>query len=115
MSRRPGIGAGMIWDVASVLLDLHTSQTDVPVSLRHGGQEFPLGRYLRRLLRERIGRDPGCPDEKLQEIVEQTMRPLQITARSHPRGLKGAIEDAFAGKIARTESRYKIFKKKRTL
>lgn len=65
MSLRPGIGAGMMDETASTLMfhELEKRLADVPSALRHGDKELPLGRYLRRRLRERIGREPGEPKE----------------------------------------------------
>ena len=116
MSRRPGIGSNMMANVAEVLLklDLETSESDVPVTLRHGSDEYPLGRYLRQQLRMQLGKEPKASDAILQKLME-TMRPLQLAGRSHSSGLKGAIMDQTAGKIARQEARSRIFKKQRTL
>lgn len=70
MSLRPGIGAGAVPDVASVLMQwkLEESQVDVPVALRHGAKELPLGRYLRRLLRLQVGLDENAPPEVIEAL-----------------------------------------------
>lgn len=77
MSLRPGIGAWAMDEVAHGLLTykLDEKLADVPTSLRHGVKLMPLGRYLRRRLRERIGRDPGCPNAVLEEMAQE-MRPV---------------------------------------
>lgn len=67
MSNRPGIGATAMSDVADALFsqygsDLFTESGDVPRSLRHGGKLMPLGRYLRRKLRDEIGMDQASED-----------------------------------------------------
>jgi len=81
MSLKPGIGAGFIPEVASVLLQLGLEDmADVPSSLRHGGSVLPLGRYLRRKLREHVGRDPKAPQATLDAIQEE-MRPVFEEAR----------------------------------
>lgn len=83
MSLRPGIGATAIPDVASVMLslDLETAQGDVPSSLRSGKKLLPLGRYLRRLLRQQIGRDEkALPNPAL----EQEMHAMRLRARNDP-------------------------------
>lgn len=59
MSLRPGIGANAMSQVALALQNKHgwneISRTgDVPSVLRHGAGRYPLGRYLRRKLRERM-------------------------------------------------------------
>lgn len=60
MSRRPGIGAGAVPVVAEALNDTHGARSiavagDVPQALSHGRVSLPLGRYLRRKLREEMG------------------------------------------------------------
>lgn len=60
MSNRPGIGAFDLSVLSTALSDIHgttfISQTgDVPSVLRHGGKMMPLGRYLKRKLREELG------------------------------------------------------------
>lgn len=63
MSLRPGIGAPAMWDVASEFMkwETHKLLTDVPTVLRHNRNLLPLGRYLRRYLRKRVGRDEKAP------------------------------------------------------
>jgi len=72
MSLRPGIGLGMMHDLASTLLEhkLDERMIDVPTSLQHGSAKWPLNRYLRRKLREFIGRSPNCPPEAMAEQTE---------------------------------------------
>lgn len=60
MSRRPGLGAAAVPEIARVVL--RQAQTviektgDVPQSLLiAGGKSVPIGRYLRRLIREEVG------------------------------------------------------------
>jgi len=75
MSKRPGIGANAIPDVADRLLRLPprflASLPDVPRALRHGGKPYPLGRYLTRLLRKQIGRSPDAPEVNLEHKKEE--------------------------------------------
>lgn len=71
MSLRPGIGADAMWDVASAVMQHKLEKKpdfDVPVDLRHGSKTFPLGRYLRRLVRERIGLSAGAPPHVLEAL-----------------------------------------------
>lgn len=77
MSRIPGIGAWAMDELAHSLMHykLDEKLADVPTSLRHGTKLMPLGRYLRRRLRERIGRDAGCPAAVLEEMALE-MLPL---------------------------------------
>lgn len=60
MSLRPvGIGAAAMSDVSAAIggrVDKYLSvKGDVPFELRRGGKSFPLGRYLRRVLRGELG------------------------------------------------------------
>lgn len=63
MSLRPGIGLGMAHEIASTLLQHKHDERmiDVPLSLQSGRPKWPLGRYLRRRLREYVGRDANAP------------------------------------------------------
>lgn len=59
MSLKPGIGATAMEDVAGILNSYHGwdeihATGDVPVVLQHGGRKYPLGRYLRKKLREQM-------------------------------------------------------------
>lgn len=78
MSNRPGLGLGMMHELASTLLQhsLEKELIDVPISLQHGTHQWPLGRYLRRNLRKYIGRHPNAPQAVLddQETELQIMR-----------------------------------------
>lgn len=90
MSNRPGIGASAMDDLSSLLLGLDLEDTieDVPYTLRHGRREYPLGRYLRRRLRERIGREANAPASVIQKM-EAEVRPLREAALlSAPQGAK---------------------------
>lgn len=63
MSLRPGIGAGVLPDVALGLIRSRYTevQPDVPTALRHGSTVLPLGRYLTGKLREELGRPKQSP------------------------------------------------------
>jgi len=89
-SLKPGIGHGVLQRVAALITryNLLTSEGDVPVTLRHGSTEYPLGRYLRKKLRRELGLDerspqilsPGASYRAYQENHE--MRALQEAARN---------------------------------
>lgn len=108
-SLKPGIGARMMDEVASVLLQYgyDSELDDVPNTLRLGDQEYPLGRYLKNCLRERIGRAKG-QSQAAASKQEEEMLPLRLAARSHPRGIAGVIEDVFEGARARLRSMEQI-------
>lgn len=111
MSRRPGLGAGLMDEVASHLMEQEYEYEDVPSALGAARKQYPLGRYLRQQLRRRVGRDPKTPESVLKEMDEK-MRPLREIAEANaPRGfkseyLKTLITEANAGKRQRLEGRY---------
>lgn len=67
MSLCPGLGAGVAESVSSTILK---HGLPVPTSLRHGSRIMPLGRYLRRKVREAAGlpQEQVPPDERLQMV-----------------------------------------------
>lgn len=122
MSLKPGIGAGYIPEVASVLLihNLDGTLSDVPSALQVGKRVQPLGRYLKRLLRMHVGRSPDAPQATLDEAKARLL-PLQEAARAQaPKGLysetfKSLILEAHQGHYDRTVARSKIWKKRGSL
>lgn len=69
MSLRPGIGADAVPDVASAMMRWSVEEgVDVPVALRHGPSELPLGKYLRRKLRAQVGLDENAPKEVIEAL-----------------------------------------------
>lgn len=77
MSLKPGLGYGIIPDIASSLMEHKLDETleDVPLSLQHGKRQLPLGKYLRQKLREHIGRDKKAPitaEPPQMQLVRQT-------------------------------------------
>lgn len=73
MSRRPGIGALSILQISEAIRSHPAGwpeisrKGDVPLSLRHGRKNMPLGRYLRMKLRQELGIDP-------EEVVDKDHR-----------------------------------------
>lgn len=121
MSNRPGLGSDALWEVASELLryedlDPRISQADVPVSLRHGAKTLPLGRYLRKRLREMIGRDGKAPEEAIKKIEEELF-PLRMAARSSSEApsVASQIVIANAGAVANFESRQRLQRKRKMI
>lgn len=117
-SNRRGIGYDFLWDAASswMQFDLSSTQGDVPVTLRHGRKERPLGRYLRQNLRKMIGKDEKTPPETLEKLKEE-MRPLREAqfATKERTSLKSVIQASLKGKIANAEARRKIYKRNEKL
>lgn len=114
-SNRRGLGYDFLWDTASSWLQFNLSSTqgDVPVTLRHGNKEKPLGRYLRKNLRLMIGKDEKTPPEILKAISEE-MLPLRQAAFDASEPFKKHIQEALKGKIANAESRRKLYNRRNT-
>ena len=113
MSLRPGIGLGMMHDLASVLLEhkLDERMVDVPLTLQHGGKQFPLGRYLRRKLRTFIGRPENAPPEALKQQADE-LQPLRDAAFHASESLASHVLKASLGKRLQIEGREKSRRKK---
>lgn len=111
-----GLGRSALHEVASQLMafNLDTTQSDVPVALRHGSRTLPLGRYLRRELRAMIGKEKNAPQATLEKIAEE-MRPLREAAFDASEPLKAHYQKSVEGKVANFHSRSRIFKGKRNL
>lgn len=112
MSRRPGLGALMMDEVASVLLDhkLDDILPDVPLTLAHGTKTLPLGPYLRRLLRERIGRSKYAPEAAYTENKEK-LRLLRETAWKNARPLLEVFLEETLGRRIQLEAREQRYRK----
>lgn len=125
MSLKPGIGAGVLESVAAVITryNLLTPQGDVPVTLRHGDLEWPLGRYLRRQLRRRLGLDERSPHVLTPEAAHafywsdenSAMRALQKAAFDDPANpsLKEHLLKASEGERMKLAHRHKIFESRK--
>lgn len=109
MSLRPGLGLGMMHDVASVLLEhgLDETMVDVPLTLQHGRAQFPLGRYLRRKLRAMIGRDENTPLEALREYQE-ALQVLREDAFENSESVSKKIAEAGLGARINMEGKLAI-------
>lgn len=114
MSNRPGIGATAVEDIVSVLTSEHgvkvlESEGDVPRSLRLGMKNLPLGKYLRRKLREKIASPEGV--QRIKE--ESTLRwSLQMQELLKGDGGKKARAER-RQKILNLESRVSVFKQRK--
>lgn len=118
MSLRPGIGAAFMDEVASTFMEYNLdNQPDVPNRLLHSGRPRPLGRYLTRRLRERLGRSPNAPEETVNAQIEK-LRPLYEAARltAAPQNLtetfKTTITETFLGEYTRLVAKQSITRKK---
>lgn len=116
MSLRPGIGFSAMHEVASSLMqfNLDTTQTDIPVSLRHGSRELPLGRYLRRKLRLMVGKDEKTPQVVLDTLKEE-MQPVRKAAFDASRSFKKEVLAESKGQRAKFYAKQNLKKKGRLL
>lgn len=116
MSRMPGLGIGAMATVAEGLstnegCKLVARDGDVPKALRHGRTLMPLGRYLRRTLRDQVGfSELGQSQAQLLSSSLKAVTDLQVLAASLPRGkLYAHIDATRAQKLLQIETRFKIF------
>jgi len=124
MSLKPGIGSLAVSDLANVLVSEHGASSiiergDVPSVLQHGKKKLPLGRYLKRKLREELGfKEIGAQESTLLELQVE-MSVLFEDALSNPenksKSLKQILIDMNKQKIANLESKSKIFDKRKSL
>ena len=113
MSRKPGLGLAMMDDLASVLLEHNLDETleDVPTTLAHGTAQYPLGRYLRGKLRQRIGRSEKTPETVLQKI-EAEMQPMREAAFNNSTSFADEITKENYGRRTRIYAKQKLRKRK---
>lgn len=96
---------------------------DAPAVLRKNGRLFPLGRYLRKVWREGLGRSPDTPELLMGQFVEEMYGVRaglqeQAKARGAPSIFADAREAHFAAngeKIKSLEKRFKIYQTRRPL
>lgn len=112
MSLRPGIGVGMMDELASTLMEhsLDKRMIDVPLSLQHGSKRYPLGRYLRRRLRTLIGRPADCPQEVIDAQKEE-LSELRKKAFEASTPFKEEVLKASLGRRIQIESRHMRYRK----
>lgn len=116
MSLRPGIGAGAARGVAEALncsggAKFVADSGDVPTALKHEQKSLPLGRYLRRKIREEMGFDNIGGQEKPQQVQAAEMSALLEASGSRTRY---KLEKPFIEhqKILQVETKAKIWSKK---
>lgn len=91
MSLKPGIGADAMQDVGDLLttddgIDLmETHGYDVPTCLQQGKRKLPLGRYLRRKLREKVGDEAEMRELSKEECITE-MRALREEKNQERKG-----------------------------
>lgn len=116
MSNRPGIGHSALHEIASQLMtfNLDTTQGDVPLTLRHGSRQLPLGRYLRRKLRTMIGKDEKTPQQILDQVKAELL-PVQQAAFNASESFSSHLEEKNRQQALNFKTKTAIFKKDRTL
>lgn len=124
MSLRPGIGHGALAAAAATIsrYNLLDSAGDVPVTLRHGNTEYPLGRYLRKQLRKALGLNEKSPHVLSAEASyahfhspeNEALRHLQTLAQSDPENpsLKAQLLKASEGQRLQIQKRLTMLNKK---
>lgn len=125
MSNRPGIGAAAVSVFADAVLcdvglDEYKETGDVPMRFRLAGKNWPLGKYLRRVLREEV----GVPEEHIHAIKQRffSEKSEEVCSLLSASLLDGEILSASAlvsraalGSIRSIEARDKIFRGKSKL
>lgn len=92
---------------------------DAPVVLKRSGSPFPLGRYLRRIWREALGRSKDTPEHARKELVKNLHK---LYEEDKVKALSEGVPRLFIDpktvyirnnrqKILSVEGRYKIFNK----
>lgn len=108
-----GIGAPSVEKLVAVIEEYCSVDElrDVPPSIGiEKGRQMPLGRYMRRKMREALGLDAGAPEDVLREAWEEQVRPLLEMAKENSIGLKAAFAIANAGYEASLKHKAQRFK-----
>jgi len=128
MSLRPGIGASSVSDIADTLTtpagcDALSRVGDVPHALMMGKKSIPLGKYIRRKLREKIGfPESKTPQKSLDDWKEEMLKlyeefkgtsknPSRYADRNEQ--FKQFLISKNAQKVLQLETRSKIFTAKK--
>lgn len=103
MSRKPGLGAGAVESILNQMTTEHGAEFikengDIPGNIRWNQSFWPLGRYLRRLLRKEYGFDKskgftptdpyGMPDKANEMIARELLADLSELGGRERRELK---------------------------
>lgn len=116
MSRKRGLGASAMTNVVSALNSLSTVIVDVPRVLSHGQKKLPLGRYLRRVIREGLGRSPETPSIASYQVGAEMRRLFeedQALAKKQGKTVGQIIIDRRKQKVLNLESRTKLYSSKK--
>lgn len=121
MSLKPGIGADAMSDVARSLLSPYGAKLieetgDVPMALRAGQSNLPLGRYLRSKLREaygfeETGAQKGWAMQMSQKACAEYEEKLSKAKDKDRKGFSELMFDSSSQKVRNMESRAKLKRK----
>lgn len=119
MSLNPGIGAGAVEHIVDALNDKfgarYTAENlDAPLFLTHGKKQLPLGKYLRKGIRDGLGFNPADREDQLRKISEARLRTMCPDPQAYPQ-FEEDQKTRNKVKIRQIESKFKIFKKKDSL
>lgn len=127
MSRKPGIGAPSVPVIVDALTKEEGSMflvenMDVPDKLQMSGKQYPLGRYLKGLVREAYGFGSRKPTEEYKEKIGLQMCELQevelqaaFDKKKNWTAAHKMLIDERKQKILNIETKQKIYKKKGSL
>lgn len=114
-SNRPGLGAYAIDALASAFLDAKRQAIDIPTYIEHGGQKYPLGRYLTERFRSKVGISNAVAKAVRQTYAKEKMLELRQVAEENSITLKEAYQAQNAQKILNWKSKRKLKKRRDTL
>lgn len=118
MSRRRGLGAMSTVAMAEALSDASGVRVigalgDVPSTLQHGRKKWPLGRYLRRCLREELGfAEIGGQSAVLAEQAEELRA---LCARDGTAETLARLHEENRVRCTQVETKFKIHSQKGSL
>lgn len=127
MSRKPGIGAPSVPVIVDALTKDEGSiflveNMDVPDKLQMAGKQYPLGRYLKGLVREAYGFGSRKPTEEYKEKIGLQMSELQevelqaaFDKKKNWSAAHKMLIDERQQKILNIETKQNIYKKKGSL
>lgn len=117
-----GIGYGALDEIEAFLYSdtgarLLMQTKDVPLSLGHGGRQLPLGRYLRRKLRERMDIPQPTPENNphIQRSLQEMSALYEAEQALSKRQKLSAYQKLTRPQIRSLEGRSKIFTKEKKL
>lgn len=120
-SLRPGIGASE--EVLNTLQNFLESSNgckllsvagDVPATLKFGGRDYPLGPYIRRKLRERMGITPA-ESAYIREKKAELRALFKASGAVSQMEKSDVLADVNAPRVLQAETRAKIFQSSRSL